>query len=169
MSCLRRIDELNQLSEADFQEALRPLFEAAEPLARALEDGKPYASYAQLLDRADTVLRDLAEAQQVEVLNAHPRIGERPASQPSYREQGYDREADDPKILHELAELNQAYESQFGFRFVVFVNGRSKAEIVPILRDRLRRPREDELATCRHELLSIARDRLLSLRHALGC
>ena len=34
----------------------------------------------------------------------------------------------------ELEELNRAYEDQFGFRFVVFVNRRPKRELVPILR-----------------------------------
>jgi 2-oxo-4-hydroxy-4-carboxy--5-ureidoimidazoline (OHCU) decarboxylase len=42
----------------------------------------------------------------------------------------------------------------------VFVAGRSKAEILPVFRERLRRGRDDELATGIDEFLSIARDRL---------
>jgi OHCU decarboxylase len=160
---LAPIDALNGLAGVEFREALRPLFEAAEPLAHQLEAGKPYASYPDLLDEAERLLAALPEQQQVAVLNAHPRIGERPASQLSFKEQGYDREPDDPAVLQELAELNQAYELQFGFRFVVFVNRRSKAEIVPVLTQRLRQSREQELATARRELIAIARDRLTSL------
>ncbi|HEY4346473.1 MAG TPA: 2-oxo-4-hydroxy-4-carboxy-5-ureidoimidazoline decarboxylase, partial [Gaiellaceae bacterium] len=59
----------------------------------------------------------------------------------------------------ELAELNRTYEERFGFRFVVFVNRRPKSELVPILRERLGRTREEELATALDELVSIAEDR----------
>ena len=58
----------------------------------------------------------------------------------------------------ELTELNRAYEERFGFRFVVFVNRRPKSEIVPILRARLERTREEELDTALDELIAIAED-----------
>ncbi len=50
-------------------------------------------------------------------------------------------------------ELNRAYEEKFGFRFVVFVNRRPKREIVPVLRERIERSREEELATALDELV----------------
>ena len=50
-------------------------------------------------------------------------------------------------MLAELAELNHAYEEKFGFRFVVFVNRRPQGEILPVLRERLERTREEELDT----------------------
>ena len=62
-------------------------------------------------------------------------------------------------MLAELAELNRRYEERFGFRFVVFVDRRPKAEIVPVLRERLERTREEELDTALSELVAIARDR----------
>ena len=58
--------------------------------------------------------------------------------------------------LAELAELNAAYEHRFGFRFVIFVNGRPRREIVPILKERSQRTREKELATAVDELVQIA-------------
>ena len=62
--------------------------------------------------------------------------------------------------LATLGQLNDAYERRFGFRFVVFVAGRSRDEIVPVLKARLERSRADELATGLEEFLAIARDRL---------
>ena len=62
-------------------------------------------------------------------------------------------------MLAELAELNRRYEERFGFRFVVFVNRRPKAEIVPVLRERLEKTRDEELDTALSELVAIARDR----------
>jgi 2-oxo-4-hydroxy-4-carboxy--5-ureidoimidazoline (OHCU) decarboxylase len=62
-------------------------------------------------------------------------------------------------ILTELAYLNQVYEEKFGFRFVVFVDGRPKAEILEVLRGRLERTRDEELQTALSELVAIARNR----------
>ena len=61
--------------------------------------------------------------------------------------------------LTELAYLNQVYEEKFGFRFVVFVNGRPKSEILTVLQERLDRSRDEELETGLRELVAIARDR----------
>jgi len=105
------------------------------------------------LGRARALARELSEGEQKEVLDAHPAIGAKTGSARSAREQGTD---DDPAVLAELAELNRAYEEKFGFRFVVFVNRRPRREIVPILRERLGRTREEELETGVDELVQIA-------------
>jgi 2-oxo-4-hydroxy-4-carboxy--5-ureidoimidazoline (OHCU) decarboxylase len=108
------------------------------------------------LDAADEVIAGLSEDEKLEALNAHPAIGARKLSARSAAEQGTD---DDPATLADLERLNRDYEQRFGFRFVVFVNRRPKAEIVPILRERLQRTREQELDTAVRELVAIARDR----------
>jgi 2-oxo-4-hydroxy-4-carboxy--5-ureidoimidazoline (OHCU) decarboxylase len=108
------------------------------------------------LGRARDVASALPDADKKAVLDAHPAIGGRARSARSRAEQGTD---DDPDVLAELAELNRAYEDRFGFRFVVFVNRRPRREIIPILRGRLNRTREEELATGVDELVQIAIDR----------
>jgi OHCU decarboxylase len=158
------IDELNTLERDEFGEALRPLLEAAGPLGEALFGQRPYPSYAQLLDRAADSLAALPDDQRVATVNAHPRIGEsaqvlRQTSILSYREQGHDGADVDAR----LAELNRAYEARFGFRFVVFVNHRPRAEIIPVLEARLGNTRDHELDTALSEMLAIARDRLRTL------
>jgi 2-oxo-4-hydroxy-4-carboxy--5-ureidoimidazoline (OHCU) decarboxylase len=104
------------------------------------------------LGRAREVAASLPDEEKKEVLDAHPAIGAKTLSARSAAEQG----ADDAP---ELDELNRAYEQKFGFRFVVFVNRRPKSELVPILRARLERTREQELATALDELVAIAEDR----------
>jgi 2-oxo-4-hydroxy-4-carboxy-5-ureidoimidazoline decarboxylase len=164
---LPAIETLNRLPPAAFADALRPLFEAAGPLASALLAARPFATYGQLIEQAERLAGHLPAAQQVELLNAHPRIGERPAvvrarSQLSFREQGYDTE-DPAQVQHiyaELERLNAAYEQRFGFRFVAFVNRRPKSAMLEVLRARLANPAEQELQTGLGELFAIARDRL---------
>jgi len=138
------------------------LFEHAGPLLERLRREEPFPSGAAMLARARAILTELSESEQIAVINAHPRIGERPGklSPASFKEQGYDGDQTPPDVLLRLARLNEEYEQKFGFRFVVFVDRRSKEAIVPILEARLRGTREEECRTAFREILAIAEDRL---------
>jgi 2-oxo-4-hydroxy-4-carboxy--5-ureidoimidazoline (OHCU) decarboxylase len=126
---------------------LADLFEGRSALVERL------AQLDDPLGQAREIASTLSDDEQKEMLDAHPAIGGKATSARSAREQGSD---DDPAVLEELAELNRMYEARFGFRFVVFVNGRPRREIVPILRARLERARDDERATGVDELVQIA-------------
>jgi 2-oxo-4-hydroxy-4-carboxy--5-ureidoimidazoline (OHCU) decarboxylase len=108
------------------------------------------------LGQARAVLEELPEDARIEALNTHPRIGENAGSLRSEEEQGSD---DDPAVLAALRRLNKSYEEKFGFRFVIFVNSRPRAEILPVLRERLQQRRHEELGTGLDELVAIALDR----------
>jgi 2-oxo-4-hydroxy-4-carboxy--5-ureidoimidazoline (OHCU) decarboxylase len=131
-------------------EQLAELFEGRTRLVEKL------AALEDPLGSAQAVIGELSEEEKLEALNTHPAIGAKNLSKRSSAEQGSD---DDPETLAELERLNAEYEERFGFRFVVFVNRRSKREIVPILRERLERSREEELDTAVKELVAIAEDR----------
>jgi 2-oxo-4-hydroxy-4-carboxy--5-ureidoimidazoline (OHCU) decarboxylase len=135
---------------------LSALFEGRTELVQRL------AGLENPLGRAREIARSLDDAAKREVLDAHPAIGSREGlSTRSAAEQGTD---DDAEVLAELAELNRQYEDRFGFRFVVFVNGRPRRELVPVLRSRLERTREEELETAVDELVQIALARYSSER-----
>jgi 2-oxo-4-hydroxy-4-carboxy--5-ureidoimidazoline (OHCU) decarboxylase len=129
---------------------LAGLFEGRTRLVELL------AARERPLETAPEAIAELSEAEKLEALNAHPAIGGRDLSARSAEEQGLDA---DPVVLTELAYLNQVYEEKFGFRFVVFVNRRTKLEILEELRSRLERTREKELETALSELVAVARDR----------
>lgn len=132
-------------------EELAELFEGRTRLVERL------AEIEDPLGQAETTLVALSHEEKVEALNAHPAIGQRRGlSAHSAAEQGEDAE---PAVLSELAYLNQVYEEKFGFRFVVFVAGRSKREILDVLRERLGGTQDEELDTGCRELVAIARDR----------
>ena len=129
-------------------------FERAPLLAERVGEG----DVDTIVARARALLDAMTDAERVAVLNAHPRIGATTGlSERSAAEQGGETDAE---TLRALELLNAEYERTFGFRFVVFVHGRSRAEIVPVLQARLRRTRREELATGIEEFLAIARDRL---------
>ena len=107
--------------------------------------------------RARTLVRELPPREKREILDAHPAIGQRKGlSARSATEQGTD---EDPTVLAELARLNADYEQRHGFRFVVFVNRRTKAEILEVLRSRIGRSTDEELDTALGQLVAIAEDR----------
>ncbi len=113
-----------------------------------------------VIARAHALLEGMTEEQKIAVLNAHPRIGARSGLSARAAAEQRTTDSTDPATLRTLDLLNADYERRFGFRFVVFVHGRSRAEIVPVLRARLGRSRDEELATGLAEFLAIARDRL---------
>jgi 2-oxo-4-hydroxy-4-carboxy--5-ureidoimidazoline (OHCU) decarboxylase len=128
-----------QLSVAE----LTPLFSGRTRLVDEL------ATQVEPLAVAEEVALALPEEDQVAALATHPRIGE-----PSEEQRGAE-----PEVLDELARLNDEYERRFGFEFVVFVDGRTRAELLPVLRDRLENTRGEELETGLRALCAIARDR----------
>jgi 2-oxo-4-hydroxy-4-carboxy--5-ureidoimidazoline (OHCU) decarboxylase len=124
-------------------EELTPLFSGRTRLVDEL------AARTDPLTLAEEVALSLSEADQVAALATHPRIGE-----PSEEQRGAE-----PEVLAELARLNDEYEQRFGFEFVVFVDGRTRAELLPVLRERLENTRAEELETGLRALCTIARDR----------
>ena len=124
-------------------EELAPLFSGRTRLVDEL------AAREHPLENAEDVALSLPEEDQVAALATHPRIGE-----PSEEQRGAE-----PEVLAELARLNEEYELRFGFSFVVFVDGRTRAELLPVLRERLGRARADELETGLRALCEIARNR----------
>ncbi|CAG8470571.1 5558_t:CDS:2 [Ambispora gerdemannii] len=181
---LPSIFELNELLYEDFNSTISILFESAPPLGKHLYKVRPFSSYSSLIDFAEsiTLSENLNIQEKLEVINAHPRLGEnkKKLSALSYKEQGYENTTttienassgksdenknNDDLINEQLQQLNRKYEEKYGFRFVIFVNRRSREEIIPVLEERLKDgSKEQELETGFKEMFKIARDRLSNL------
>lgn len=159
--------------ESDLATRFGPLFEHAPRFLRRLEAAGPFADDDAMLARALDIALAMPEEEQVELIDAHPRLGAPPGSVSpmSFLEQAYDRDAADEaaeseraRIDAELARLNDAYEGRFGFRYCVFVAGRPRAALLPGMRAALEADRSDELRRALTDIVSIARDRLSKLR-----
>lgn len=163
------IADLDALPAETAAHLLRTLFEDAPRFLLRLAGARPFGDDTGLISRAQELARTIPEEEQVELLDAHPRIGADPrtVSALSHAEQGYDRpqaSTTAPWVVEELDALNDAYERVFGFRFVVFVAGRSRDQILPILERALRDEREGELRRGLDDVVDIAADRLAKLR-----
>jgi 2-oxo-4-hydroxy-4-carboxy-5-ureidoimidazoline decarboxylase len=162
---------LDALPEAEFTRVLGPLFEDAPRFLARLAQERPFNAWGRVFAAAEWIAISCPEDEQIELLDAHPRIGAAPGtvSALSFREQGYDREAaetaareaaeDAARVAVDLARLNDAYEARFGFRYVIFVAGRSRAAIVPLMERALGEDRASELDRGLRDVVQIARAR----------
>jgi len=166
------LDELNAMPADAFAAAVGPLVESAPRYLARLAAARPFTSDAAMQDAMHAVASEMPEEEQVELVDAHPRIGADSAdmSELSTAEQrAGDGDPDEDGERHaylaeELANLNELYESRFGFRYVVFVAGRPKEAILPLMEHALRNDRDAELRRGLHDAIYIAADRLTRLR-----
>ena len=178
------VEDLDRLPPAACQAELARLFEGAPRFTTRLAAARPFGSDEAIIARAYEVARDLPEDEAVELVNAHPRLGSDPGamSTTSRAEQGYasaagapaqdvgDDEADAPNggepawVDEELGGLNEVYERAFGFRYVVFVAGRPREALIPLLEISLRNDRDAELRRAVGDCIAIAEDRLRRAR-----
>ena len=162
------VARLDALPDDAFVAAVAPWFEGAPRFLGRLAAARPFGDEATLFERAETIALAMPEDEQIELIDAHPRLGAPPASVSvlSHREQGYDRET--TEAVAELARLNEAYEFRFGFRYCVFVDGRSRAALVPVLEAALRADRDTEIRRALVDVVAIARDRARRLHAEAG-
>ena len=169
----RGLDVFNTLPADDVRELLLSCC-AAPGWAAAVTAGRPYADRAALTAAARAQVGALPWPEVADAVAVHPRIGRPPTgtgrdAQWSRREQAAATAASGtaasgtaasaagtvasgPGVATELAEVNDAYEQRFGYRFLIFANGRSAAELVAAARQRLHHDPDTEQGVVRTEL-----------------
>ncbi|ROO60240.1 5-hydroxyisourate hydrolase/2-oxo-4-hydroxy-4-carboxy-5-ureidoimidazoline decarboxylase/2-oxo-4-hydroxy-4-carboxy-5-ureidoimidazoline decarboxylase [Micromonospora sp. Llam0] len=153
---------------------------AAPGWAAAVTAGRPYADRAALTVAARARIGALPWPEVVDAVAAHPRIGRPPTgtgrdAEWSRREQaaataasttdssgsgGSTTGGSGADVAADLTAANDAYEQRFGYRFLIFANGRGAAELVAAARQRLHHDPDTEQGVVRTELGDIAALRL---------
>lgn len=169
------IEVLDHISAGIFAATMAPLFEGAPRFLGRLAMARPFGSLGRLFERAREIAHAMPMAEQLELIDAHPRLGAPPESVSalSFVEQGYAHEAAEAaaresetervRVAAELDRLNTAYEARFGFRYCVFVAGRPRAALLPGLAAALEADRRSELARAIDAIVDIAADRAAKL------
>jgi 2-oxo-4-hydroxy-4-carboxy--5-ureidoimidazoline (OHCU) decarboxylase len=146
---------------ADVTNVLDALFEPSSALHAVMLptiQSTPFDSYDALIDSCHAELTRLAAGSSSEarrtlhsILGSHPRLGAKKVdSAQSSAEQARLHDGDDGV---ELAALNAEYEARFpGLRYVVFVNGRGRPEIMENMRSRIAR---GDIETEEHEGIQV--------------
>jgi allantoicase len=156
---------LNHLSEAEALAALRPCCASGAWAQRVLA-WRPFADLASLQSASTAAFHQMMPAELIDAFASHPRIGERPAASSSAwsaQEQARVTEGADAAERAELSRQNAAYEERFGYRYIVCATGRSAAELLGLLGERLAHEPTAELSVAAEELRRITALRLEKL------
>ena len=139
-----------------------------------MADGRPFADAAELLCKADSIWCSLTSDDWLAAFRSHPKIGEQTAAEKvaeqaqawSQAEQAGTRDAA-PETTRDLASGNREYEQRFGYIFIVCATGKTSAEMLAILRERLNNDAETELRVAAEEQRRITQLRLNKLVQSL--
>jgi len=166
MSAALSLDAFNSAGRSEAIALLRSCLEIPRWYA-ALVDGRPYASVGDLVAAGATAASPFTVDEVDGALAQHPRIGERPAGSGAEASMSRAEQAgvdpSDAAVAAALVEGNRAYEQRFGTVFLIRAAGRSAAEILEALNERLGHTDAEEQPVVADQLREIALLRLRGL------
>jgi 2-oxo-4-hydroxy-4-carboxy-5-ureidoimidazoline decarboxylase len=153
-------------ADADTARAALALCCVSERWIDGVIAGRPYATLEALKQHSDRIWRELGESDFLQAFEGHPKIGDVSSLRKKYAasealaagEQSSVAAASDD-VIERLAAGNARYEKRFGFIFIVCATGKSAAEMLTLLEERLHNDRATELAIAAEE-----QRRILTLR-----
>lgn len=166
------IERLNELAREAAEAELSKCCGSSR-WAREVASRRPFRGADELLKVADDVWSNLGERDWLEAFGHHPKIGERQSAAVQTRDERAwsaseqsGMNAADAAARDELARLNRAYEEQFGYIFIVCAAGKTPAEMLALLRERLSHDAATEIKIAAGEQRRITQLRLLKLLEA---
>jgi OHCU decarboxylase len=165
-------EQINNLNEQAAEQALSKCCAAPAWIAQMLTR-RPFASDEAVAAAAAEIWQSLGRDQWLAAFVAHPKIGDPASLRAKYantsqwanNEQASVAAAAEQTLI-ELADYNQRYEQRFGYIFIVCATGKSAAEMLSLLQDRIHNDEATELKIAAAEQLKITLLRLQKLATA---
>lgn len=163
------LERINGWSETEARAAFHKCC-GSQRWAEAMAARRPFAGEAELFAAAEHVWQGLGREDWLEAFAAHPRIGDGDALRQKFavtaawsaaEQAGVRGTSED--VLRDLADGNRQYETRFGFLFLVCATGKSAAEMLALLRQRLANDPDEEVRIAAAEQVKITRLRLEKL------
>jgi OHCU decarboxylase len=166
---IQDLDWLNALPPEEAEKAFLQCC-GSKRWAREMAKSLPYQSPETLIASANDIWWSLQPDDWLEAFRSHPKIGEKKAAEPvsdqsrqwSGQEQAGVSNAS-LETVDSLARLNRAYEQKFGFIFIICATGKTSAEMLSALRERLDNDVATELPIAAAEQSKITELRLKKL------
>lgn len=155
------VDRLNSLV-ADAAQAEFLACCGSQRWAVEMAAARPFVSPQDVFRKAEAIARLLSREDWLEAFAAHPKIGDRKVRGQAAKEQSGTARSS-TRVLATLAKCNRDYQKRFGFTYIVCATGKSAAEMLSILGERLRNGPDDELRVAAEEQRKITRIRLEKL------
>jgi 2-oxo-4-hydroxy-4-carboxy-5-ureidoimidazoline decarboxylase len=131
---------------------------------------RPFACEQDLFDAAERIWQELDRNDWLQAFAAHPKIGDQDAVRLKIANSGGWSAAEQAgmtgaadTVLLALAQGNRAYETKFGYIFIVCATGKSAREMLALVQQRLKNDPEKELLIAAGEQSKITRLRLQKL------
>lgn len=128
---------------------------------------RPFDDDDAVIAAAYDVAEHITDEDWLEAFAAHPLIGDVESLRKKFaatRELAAGEQSGvagaDRATLQELAELNREYLRRFGFIFIVFATGKSAAQMLAVLRQRIDNCRDEEIQNAAEEQMKITELRL---------
>jgi allantoicase len=157
--------KLNTLDDKKAR-ALALSFCGAEAFADAFIERRPFASMRELFEVAALSWWGLPPKAWLEAYAAHPRLGQKKkAASATKKSAGWSKGEQSglhthKELLARLEQQNAAYFKKFGFIFICYATGKSTAEVLEQLEERLPRSKASEIETAAQEQARITRLRI---------
>ena len=161
--------ELNARDRRGFVLALGGIFEDSPWVAEATWPRHPFATLDALYRAMVDAMRGADEDAQLALIRAHPELAGKAAvrgqltASSTAEQSGAGLTECSPEELAQLQELNRAYNTKFGFPFIIAVKGLDRAAIIARFAERLERDRATELEAALQQIARIAWFRLEAL------
>jgi 2-oxo-4-hydroxy-4-carboxy-5-ureidoimidazoline decarboxylase len=163
------LDRLNHLPAANaIDDLLRCC--GSRYWANAMAAQRPFASVTAVLNASDAIAEEMDREDWLEAFSHHPKIGDISALRAKFagtaawaqNEQSGTSSASE-EVLQGLADGNRAYEEKFGYIFIICATGKSAAEMLAALEQRLHNTPDQELLIAAEQQQQITRLRLCKL------
>ncbi len=166
---MSRLTWLNRLTEEEAREEFSRCC-GAHRWVTDMVRSRPFVSEAGLYSRAEMLWDFTGPEDWREAMTHHPRIGDVSRLREKFKasgawseqeQQGMQGAGED--VIQALADGNREYEARFGFIFLVCATGKSAAEMLGLLRERMNNSPAKELQVAAREQGKITRLRLEKL------
>jgi urate oxidase/2-oxo-4-hydroxy-4-carboxy-5-ureidoimidazoline decarboxylase len=161
------LSQINQFDQPTFVATLGFLFEGSPWIAERTWHQRPFADATALHTALCDTMRQASEAEHLALIRAHPDLAGKaalagdltPESTAEQASVGLDRLNSQEYALFQ--QLNNAYQHDFGFPFIICVREHTKQSILAAFEARLTNSRSEEIATALGEIAKIAWLRLV--------
>ncbi|GAB7011701.1 2-oxo-4-hydroxy-4-carboxy-5-ureidoimidazoline decarboxylase [Halorubrum trueperi] len=158
----RAIEDVNRSDRESFVDLLGSVYEHSPWVAERAWSDRPFESVDDLHGTMKRVVEDADRERKLELLRAHPDLGEQTemtdASVEEQASAGLDQLT--PEQYEAFQRLNERYRDTFGFPFIMAVRDESPDAIRTAMEKRVAHSRPEEFRTAIGEVHTIARLRL---------
>ncbi len=160
------VGDLNDSDLSGFVDALGAIFERSPWIAERAWNRRPFGTADDVMNAMLSVIESASDDEKIALIRAHPDLAGKAARAGALTEHstveqagaGLDRLSDEE--FDRFHRLNDAYNSRFGFPFVVAVRGHTRETILAAFETRLENDQAAELAEALRNIGLIARFRL---------